>query len=62
MFEVFVDDFISLCIPRCQADLDHVANSLLHAIHDVFPAEDNDKNDPASLKKLIKGDGQWAII
>lgn len=60
---VFVDDFISLAIPRNQADLDHVASAILHGIHDVFPPNDMDDNeDPISLKKLLKGDGAWDIV
>ena len=39
-----------------------MANSLLHTIHDVFPADDNDENDPTSLKKQLQGDGQWALV
>jgi len=60
---VFVDDFISLVIPRTQADLDHVASAILHGIHDVFPPNDSDDNeDPTSLKKLLKGEGAWAVV
>jgi hypothetical protein len=60
---VFVDDFISLAIPRNQADLDHLASAILHGIHDVFPPNDMDDNeDPISLKKLLKGDGAWDIV
>ena len=61
MLGVFVDDFISLVIPRCQADLDHVAASILHGIHDLFPPDEDDNEDPVSLKKLLKGDGAWEL-
>jgi hypothetical protein len=60
---VFVDDFISLVIPRSQGDLDHVASAILNGIHDVFPPNDTDDNeDPTSLKKLLKGDGAWDVV
>ena len=29
-------------------------------IHDVFPQDDNDSNDPISEKKLKQGDGEYA--
>ena len=29
-------------------------------IHDVFPDDDNDGNDPISEKKLKQGDGEYA--
>jgi len=61
MLGVFVDDFISLVIPRCQTDLDHVAASILHGIHDVFPPDADDNEDPISLKKLLRGEGAWDL-
>jgi hypothetical protein len=29
----------------------------MHGIHDVFPADDNNANDPISKNKLMKGEG-----
>ena len=29
-------------------------------IHDIFPPDKNDVNDPILLKKLLKGDGQYS--
>jgi hypothetical protein len=29
----------------------------MHRIHDVFPADDNNANDPISKNKLMKGEG-----
>jgi hypothetical protein len=29
----------------------------MHGIHDVFPANDNDANDPISKNKLMKREG-----
>ena len=34
----------------------------MEGIHDVFPADSNDGNDPISEKKLLKGDGQYAAL
>jgi hypothetical protein len=57
-FEVYVDDFVPLAIASSKEQLEHVAKALLHGIHDVFPANDDDSNDPTSLKKLLKKEGQ----
>ena len=54
LVEVYVDDFISLAIPTSQQQLIHVAQGLMLGVHDVFPADDNDSNDPISKKKLKK--------
>lgn len=53
--EVYVDDFIQLAVASTQQQLQHVAEAVLHGIHDVFPADPIDDNDPISLKKLKKG-------
>ena len=57
--DVYVDDFIALMIPTSKDQLRHVANAVMHGIHDVFPADDNDEEDPMSLKKLRKREGTW---
>ena len=56
-----MDDYISLVIPRCRKDLRHVANAVLCGIHDVFPADENDAEDPISLKKTKKLEVMWAL-
>jgi hypothetical protein len=61
-YEVYVDDFIPLAITASKQQLEHVARALLHGIHDVFPADDNDDNNPTSLKKLLKKEGQWDLL
>ena len=61
MIEVYVDDYISLAIPRTREDLRHVANAVMKSIHDVFPPDDVDGNDPISHKKLLKQEGMWAL-
>jgi hypothetical protein len=60
--DVYVDDFIPMAIATSQEQLEHVANAVLHGIHDVFPADDVDSEDPISLKKLLQKDGQWALL
>ena len=50
--EVYVDDFMSIVMPTSKAQLDHVANAIMRGIHDVFPADIVDSNDPISEKKL----------
>jgi hypothetical protein len=59
--EVYVDDFMALAIALSQEQVRHVANALLTGIHDVFPADDVDENDPVSLKKLKQLEGQFAL-
>jgi hypothetical protein len=61
-FEVYVDDFIPLAIAASKEQLEHVARALLHGIHDVFPPDSDDSNDPTSLKKLLKEEGQWDLL
>jgi hypothetical protein len=57
MVEVYVDDFMSLVIPVSREQLRHVANAIMHGIHDVFPPDEVDSNDPISEKKLKRGKG-----
>jgi hypothetical protein len=59
--DVYVDDFLALAIGLSQEQLQHVADAVLHGIHDVFPVDEVDENDPISLKKLKKQDGEWAL-
>jgi hypothetical protein len=57
-----VDDFMSIVIPTSRDHLDHVATAVMTGIHDVFPANINDGDDPISKKKLLKGDGQYSLM
>jgi hypothetical protein len=54
MVEVYVDDLMSLVIPVLQEQLRHVAMAVMMGIHDMFPPDDNDSNNPISERKLIK--------
>jgi len=60
--EVYVDDFISIVILASQEQLRHVANAIMEGIHDIFPPDDDDANDPLSEKKLLKWDGQYDVL
>ncbi len=60
MLEVYVDDFFSLVIPTSRKQLRHVSTGTMTGIHDVFPASDNDANDPLSEKKLKQLDGKYS--
>ena len=60
--EVYVDDFISIVIPPSQEQLRHMANAIMEGIHDIFPSDDDDANDPISEKKLLKRDGQYDVL
>jgi hypothetical protein len=62
LIEVYVDDFMGLAIPTSQRTLDHVANSVMCGIHDVFPPEEQEADDPISLKKLLQQDGAWDTV
>ncbi len=62
MLEVYVDDFISLVIPTTQEHLRHMANAILEGIHNVFPLDSDDDNDPISRKKLLKDEGRYALL
>jgi hypothetical protein len=46
MVEVYVDDFMSLVIPVSKDQLRHVGNAIMHGIHDIFPPNEVDENDP----------------
>jgi hypothetical protein len=60
MVEVYVDDFMSLVIPISREQLRHVTTAMMTGIHDVFPPDNDDSNDPISEKKLVKKKGQYS--
>ena len=59
LLEVYVDDFVSLVIPTSREQLRHVSTRTMPGIHDVFPADDNNANDPILEKKLKQLDGEY---
>ena len=61
LIDVYMDDYISMVIPRTKDDMRHVANAVMTGIHDVFPADEVDGEDPVSHKKLLKQEAMWAL-
>jgi hypothetical protein len=59
--DVYVNDFIPMAIPTSREQLEHVATAVMTGIHDRFPANEDAEEDPLSLKKLKKLEGQWAL-
>ena len=47
--EVYMDDYIKLATATTQEHLDHVANGIMCRIHDVFPPESVETEDPISF-------------
>jgi hypothetical protein len=60
MTEVYVNNFMSVIIPHSKQELRHTAWATTTGIHDVFPPNNVDENNPISLKKLLKGDSQYS--
>ena len=63
LLEVYVDDFIGVLHSDDIEVLRHATRAMLHAIHSVFPppASGMADEDPISYKKLLAGDGIWAV-
>jgi hypothetical protein len=59
--EVNVDNFMAIVIPTTQHNITHVGQAVMHRIHNVFPADDNNANDPISKNKLMKGEGAMSM-
>ncbi len=57
LVEVYVNNFMAIVIPTTRHKVTHVSQAVMHGIHDVFPADDNDANNPVSKNKLMKGEG-----
>jgi hypothetical protein len=60
--EVYVNDFMSFIIPTTREQLNHVATAMMTGIHDVFPTNIINSDDPISKKKLKKGEGQYSTL
>eukprot|EP00956_Cyclotella_meneghiniana_P042491 scaffold248501_cov111-Cyclotella_meneghiniana.AAC.2 len=60
--DVYVDDFLSLAIATSRQQIRHCANGVMNGIHDVFREEKKPEDDPISLKKLKKDEGQYALL
>jgi hypothetical protein len=60
--EVYMDDFMSVVIPTSQEQLDHVATAIMTGMHNLFPSNITNKDNPISEKKLFKGEGQYSTL
>jgi hypothetical protein len=60
--EVYVDDFMSIVIPTSRDQLEHVATAVMTGIHNVYPSNITDSEDPILEKMLLKGEGQYSLI
>jgi hypothetical protein len=60
MVEVYVNDFMSLVIPVSWEQLQHVAVAIMTGIHDVFPLDADNSNEPISEKKLRAQEGMYS--
>ncbi len=60
--KVYVDNFMSIMIPTCRDQLEHVATAIMAGVHNVFPANITDSEDPILEKNLLKGEGQYSLI
>lgn len=58
---VYIDDFIPMVIPTTQQQIQHVANTIMHGIHNIFTPMSNDKDAPISLKKVKKGNETFTL-
>ena len=38
-----------------------MANGIMAGVHDVFPVDEDDNEDPLSLKKMKKLESMWAL-
>ncbi len=57
---MYVNNFVSLAIPTSREQLHHVSMGTMTGIHDVFPADKIDSNDPTSEKKLKQLNGEYS--
>ena len=58
IMEVYVDDYISLAIPRSKKNLNLIANTIIHGMHSMFPASTVDNEDHISEKEMKKKHAQ----
>ena len=63
LLEVYIDDYIGVLHSADASVLRHATRAMLHGIHSVFPppTTGNPHDDPISYKKLLAGDGVWAV-
>jgi hypothetical protein len=52
---------MSIIIPVSREQLWHLAMTIMTGIHDVFPPDSEDSNDPISKKKLKQNEGLYLM-
>ena len=57
-----MDDFIDLAVGRSRSQLRHIETGVMRGIHDVFPLDAKDEENPIFLKEILKKEGAWAIV
>ena len=57
-----MNNCIALAVPRIRDQLNHVANTIMTGIHDVFIPDKDDKEDAISLRKILKKEAAWEMI
>jgi hypothetical protein len=60
--EVYVDNFMSIVVPTFREQLEHVAMAVMTSIHNVFPANIVDCDNPILEKKMLRGEGQYLLF
>ena len=61
VIECFVNDYISLAIPKSQDKLRHVENAVMKVIHDVLPVDVDDEENYISMKKVKTQEAKWNL-
>lgn len=56
-----MDEYISTIIAHSKVQIEYLAESIMHWIHDIFPADVDDSNNPIFLKKLTKHDSTFML-
>ena len=59
--EAYVDGYVAIDTPTSREQLVYVTNAIMTGIHDVFPADEGEDEDPISLKKMKRLDSMWAL-
>jgi hypothetical protein len=60
MVEVYIHEIMSLVIPVSWEQLWHAVVAIMIGVHDVFPLDADDSNDPISEKKLRAQEGLYS--
>ena len=55
--KVYANNFMSILISTSREQLEHVATAIMTGIHNVFPADIIDSNDPIFKTEITKGGG-----